>query len=73
MWQRTQERLKQRQPRLITLFTVKQTSRAERYEQADINFLSYKDSLYTNNAYSLRKPEVFRYDKVYPCFYFFKE
>ena len=55
MWQRAQERLKKWQPHLIILFTVKQTLRTGWYKQADINFLSHKDVLYTNNAYSLRE------------------
>ena len=50
-----EERLKQWQPRLFILFTDKQTLRAGWYEQVDINFLSYNDSICTNNAYSLRK------------------
>ena len=40
------------------------TLRAGSYEPADINSLSDKDSLDINNAYSLRKSEVVRYDEV---------
>ena len=46
--------MKQWQPHLIILFTVKQTLRAGWYEQAGIDLLSELQSPYTNEEYSLR-------------------
>ena len=79
MWQRTQERLKQWQPRLIILFTVKRTLIAGWHEQVDINLLSYNDGpnvciqTVLLIIHLLCKSEVVRQIKSnYRCFKFFQ-